>query len=239
MKALLYGVCLQWRLDLRNKGVFITYYVVPLVFFAFMGGIFASINVDSKNTLIQSMTVFGVTMGAILGAPEPLVEIYGSEVKKAYKIGGIPLWIGAANNFLSAFIHLFIMSMVIYFVAPAAFNAEVPANKPLYFASLAVFIAVCLSVGTVLGLSVKGTSRLTMISQLIFLPSIMLSGIMLPENMLPKILETVGKIFPATWGYKLMINSELDIWILIPLLVIFVIMVLASCFRLTKNCFYS
>jgi hypothetical protein len=40
MSAFLYGVVLQWKLDFRNKGVLLTYYVVPLVFFAFMGGIF-------------------------------------------------------------------------------------------------------------------------------------------------------------------------------------------------------
>lgn len=37
MNAFLYGVALQWKLDLRNKGILLSYYIVPLVFFAFMG----------------------------------------------------------------------------------------------------------------------------------------------------------------------------------------------------------
>ena len=45
---------------------------------------------------------------------------------------------------------------------------------------------------------------LTMVSQLIFLPSIMLSGIMFPINLLPRFFEEAGKIFPAAWGYRLM-----------------------------------
>lgn len=234
MNAFLYGVILQWKLDFRNKGVLLTYYVVPLVFFAFMGGIFSSINPTAKDTLIQSMTVFGVTMGAILGAPAPLVELYGSEIKKAYKVGGIPLWVASINNFISAFVHLFIMSLVLFTVAPLAFDAKTPANLTQYFLSLAIFIIVSLAVGTVLGLFIKNTARLTMVSQFIFLPSIMLSGIMFPANMLPKVLGNVGQIFPATWGFKLMTNEIFDVNLLIPLVLILLVSTCISGYKLSK-----
>lgn len=234
MSAFLYGAALQWKLDLRNKGVLLTYYVVPLVFFAFMGGIFSSINPNAKDTLIQSMTVFGVTMGAILGAPTPLVELYGSEIKKAYKVGGIPLWAASINNFISAFVHLLIMSIMIFFIAPLAFHAKIPANLALYFLSLAIFIIVSLAVGTVLGLLIKSASKLTMASQLIFLPSIMLAGIMFPVNMLPKVLETVGTIFPAAWGFKIMTNEHFDVKLLMPLAAIMIVSICISGYKLSK-----
>lgn len=234
MVAFVYGVMLQWRLDLRNKGVLLTYYVVPLLFFGFMGAIFSSINPAAKDTLVQSMTIFGVTMGAILGAPTPLAELYGSEIKKAYKVGGIPLWTAAVNNFLSALVHLFIMSMVIYIVAPIAFQAKVPANAWVYFSSLAVFIIVSLSVGTVLGLFIKSASKLTMVSQLIFLPSLMLSGIMFPTNLLPQALESVGKIFPATWGMQMMTSDVFAFILYMPIVAILIVAVWASGYKLTK-----
>jgi ABC-2 type transport system permease protein len=220
MSAFLYGVALQWKLDLRNKGILLTYYVVPLLFFCFMGGIFTSINPTAKDTLIQSMTIFGVTMGAILGAPTPLVELYGSEIKKAYKVGDIPLWVGAANNFISAFVHIFLMSLVIFFIAPIAFHAKTPTNLPLYLISLLIFIVTSLSVGTVLGLFFKSTSKLTMVSQLIFLPSIMVSGIMFPSTMLPKVLQNLGKVFPATWGFEMMKQNGIIISTIFPLFII-------------------
>lgn len=199
-----------------------------------MGGIFSSISPSARDTLIQSMTVFGVTMGAILGAPAPLVEFYGSEIKKAYKIGGIPLWAVSINNFISAFVHLFLMSLVIFFISPLAFDVKVPANLFVYFLSLVMFIMVCLAVGTVLGLMIKSTSKLTMSSQFIFLPSIMLSGIMFPAKMLPKILETIGLIFPATWGFKLMTSKNFDARLLLPLVVILFASICISMFKLSK-----
>jgi len=220
MSAFFYGIILQWKVDLRNRFILLTYYIIPLVFFGFMGFIFSSINPVSKDTLIQSMTVFGVTMGAILGSPAPLVELYGSEMKKAYKVGGIPLWVIAANNFISAFIHLMIMSTVIFFAAPVVFGAKVPSNVPLYFLSLALFTVVCLALGTLPGLFLKSVSKLTLVSQAIFLPSLMLSGIMFPANLLPEALRYAGKIFPATWGFEMMSADAFDIKLLIPLVII-------------------
>lgn len=235
MNAFLYGVILQWKLDFRNKGVLLTYYVVPLVFFAFMGGIFSTINPTAKDTLIQSMTVFGVTMGAFLGAPAPLVELYGSEIKKAYRIGCIPLWIAAINNFISAFIHLFIMSIVIFIIAPLAFKAAIPENLALYFLSLVIFIVVSVTAGTVLGLFVQNASKLTIASQFIFLPSIMLAGIMFPANILPKMLQYIGEIFPATWGFRLMTSeSSFVIQALLPLGIILLVSALIGAHRLTN-----
>lgn len=234
MGGFLYGIALQWKLDLRNKGIIITYYIVPLVFFAFMGGIFTSIDPMAHKTLIQSMTVFGVSMGAIIGSPNPLVETFSSDIKKAYRVGNIPLWTAVANNFISGFIHLFIMSIVIFFVAPIAFKATVPSNTILYFSSLVLFIATCLSVGTVLGLVVKSLSKLTMISQFVFLPSIMLSGIMFPSNMLPEFLQGLGKIFPSTWGFENMIKSNFDSLTMLPLIVIFMICLLISLRKINR-----
>ena len=150
------------------------------------------------------MTVMGVSMGAMIGLPPSLAEIYGSDIRKMYKANGVPLYLGLVSVFLSAFIHLLIMSGIIYLTAPVLFHAELPANLPSYFGSLAVFIAVSLSVGSVLGLLVKSQAKLTMFSQLLFLPSIMLSGIMFPAELLPQTLTYAGKLLPAAWGYQMM-----------------------------------
>ncbi|WP_040210293.1 ABC transporter permease [Clostridium polynesiense] len=223
MDAFCYGICLQWKLDMRNKGVLLTYYIVPLVFFAFMGGIFSSIDPNSKNTLIQSMTVFSVSMGALLGAPIPLVEFFSSEIKKSYKVGGIPLWTVIINNFISGFIHLSLVSIIIFFTAPFVFDSAVPDNILLYFAVLLLFIISSLMIGTALGLFVKSISKLTMISQFVFLPSIMLSGIMFPVTMLPKAFDYAGKLFPSTWGFFSMCKDSFGDLSLGPLLMIIIV----------------
>ena len=146
----------------------------------------------------------GVSMGALIGLPPSLVEIYGGDIKKMYKANGVPLYFGLIPALLSTFLHLMLMSAVIYLAAPPAFGAAAPADPAAYFGALAVFTAASLSVGGVLGVAVRDQAKLTMFSQLVFLPSILLSGIMFPSELLPGVLGAAGRIFPASWGFCLM-----------------------------------
>lgn len=235
MSAFLYGLALQWKLDIRSKTLFVTCYLVPLLFFALMGGIFTSINPYMKDTLIQSMTVMGVSMAALIGLPPTIVEVYGSDIRKAYIANGFPLPVNLITMFLSTLIHLLIMCSIILVAAPLAFDAKLPENILTYYISLVLYVTVTLAVGCVLGLLVKNQSKLTMISQLFFLPSIMLSGIMFPADYLPKVLGLAGKLFPASWGYQLMLSGGLRTGNLVPLLVIFLIAVFGVAYLLIRS----
>jgi ABC-2 type transport system permease protein len=234
MGAFIYSVVLQWKLDFRNKGILLTYYIIPLIFFAFMGTIFTSIDPNAKETIIQTMSIFAITMGALLGAPTPLVELYGSEIKKAYKVGNIPLWMAAVSNFISAFVNILIVSIIIFFMAPIAFDATLPQNILVYFLALIVFIIACIMIGTVMGLFVKSVSKLTMVSQVVFLPSILLSGIMFPANMLPESLGYVGKIFPATHAMEVMTSATPKLTAFIPLIIIIAVTLGINLYKLSR-----
>lgn len=223
MKAFFYGAALQWKLDIRNKTLLLNCYLIPLVFFAIMGGIFTSVMPQAKDTLIQSMTIFGITMGALLGVPPSLVEIYSSDIKKVYQANGVPLALGAVLVNLSAFVHLLIMSGILYLAAPKMFDAATPKQPIVHFLCVAVFIVVSLGVASTIGLAVKDQTKTSMVSILIFLPSIMLSGIMFPVALLPKVFANVGKIFPATWGYTFMAENTLRMDSLMALVAILII----------------
>lgn len=234
MSAFLYGIGLQWKMNMRDKEMLIFYYIVPLVFYLMIGGVFTSIMPDIHKTLIQAMVVFGVTMGGVLGSPYPLVEVFGGEIKKSYQVGNIPLWTIVLGNYISAFLHLLIMSMVIFFTAPIIFDAVVPQNLSSYFIGLIVLILASLSVGTVFGLFIKSSAKIGMATQLVFLPSIMLSGIMFPASMLPEVLQYVGKIMPATWGFETMCQNKIAMPLLLPMGVMIVLLFGAAIFKLRK-----
>ena len=212
MNGFLYGITLQWKMDIRSKSLLVTCYIVPLIFFLLMGGIFTSVMPEMRSTLIQSMIVMNVSMGAFIGLPPSLTETYGSDVKKIYKANGVPLYSGLLTIFLSAFVHLMISCLIILLLAPILFEAALPAQLPFFFLALAIYIIVSLSIGSILGLAVKNQAKLTMTAQLVFLPSIMLSGIMFP------VVEATGRIFPASRGYRLMLDHGFcfeNLWYLI------------------------
>ena len=226
MNCFLYSLVLQWKLDIRSKSLLVTFYIVPLIFFLIMGGIFTSVIPEMGSTLIQSMIVMSVSMGAFLGLPPSLVEIYGSDIKKIYNANGVPIYLGLVTILLSAFVHLMMTCIVILLLAPILFKASLPTQLPIFLLSLTIYIIVSLSIGCILGLTLKNQAKLTMLAQLVFLPSIMLSGIMFPISLLPDFLQVIGHVFPAYWGYRLMLDKGLrlaNLWYLIPLTCIAVI----------------
>lgn len=236
MGAFLYGISLQWKMDIRSKTLLITCYIVPLLFFVLMGGIFTAVMPDAGKTLIQSMTVFGVSMGALIGLPPSLVEIYSGGIRKVYRVNGVPFCLGLVLTNISAFIHLFMMSVILYTAAPLAFGAEIPENPGAYFAGLAVFILISLSAASVIGLAVKDQTQTSMFSILVFLPSILLSGIMFPGELLPAGFEAVGKLFPAFWDYRLMTENTFRLEDVLPLLLIFAVAAFVCGILLGRAC---
>ena len=235
MNGFLYSVALQWKLDIRSKSLLVTYYIVPLIFFLLMGGIFTSVMPEMRTTLIQSMIVMSVSMGAFLGLPPSLVEIYGSDIKKIYNANGVPIYLGLVTILLSAFVHLMMICIVILLLAPILFKASLPTQLPIFLLSLTIYIVVSLSIGSILGLTLKNQAKLTMLAQLVFLPSIMLSGIMFPISLLPDFLQVIGHVFPAYWGYRLMLENGFSIENLLYMIFIFCIAVMTCILLLNKQ----
>ncbi len=219
MRAILYGIGLQFKFDIRSKSMLITCYLVPLIFFFFMSGIFTSVDPTATKTLISSMTVFTITMSALMGLPPALAEIYGTDVKKVYKANGAHVWFGIVTQFISSFIHTVIVCLIIFGVSPLIFKAELPSGLLRYFLSLVTLLAVTLSIGCIIGLLFKQQAKLTMIAMIIFLPSIMLSEIMFPADMLPQFMQYIAYAFPATIAFKAMTNFQ--VWHLPVLLGVF------------------
>ena len=233
MKAFLYGVGLQFKMDIRSKTMLITCYLVPLVFFFFMSGIFTSVDPTAVNTLIPSMSVFVITMSALIGVPPSLGEVYGGDIKKVYKANGVPLSLGVVTQFISSFIHTLIVCLIVFVVAPFVFKAKLPANLPLYFCSLVALLCVTLAIGCIIGLLVKTQAKQTMVAMIIFLPSVMLSGIMFPATMLPDFMQYLAYIFPATIGFQAM--TDLAIWHLPVLAILFAAFCAVIALILTKS----
>ena len=235
MNCFLYSLVLQWKLDIRSKSLLVTFYIVPLVFFLIMGGIFTSVIPEMGSTLIQSMIVMSVSMGAFLGLPPSLVEIYGSDIKKIYNANGVPVYFGLLTMVFSAFVHLMMTCIVILLLAPILFKAILPTQLAIFLLSLTIYIIVSLSIGCILGLTLKNQAKLTMLAQLVFLPSIMLSGIMFPISLLPDFLQLIGHVFPAYWGYRLMLENGFSIENLWYLILVSCIAVMTCILLLNKQ----
>lgn len=227
MKAFLYGIYVQWNLDIRNKEALLFYYLVPLLFYGFVGGFFLSVMPDFDTKIIVSMAVFGVTMGGILGSGMSVCTHYNSVLRKAYQVGNIPFWVYLAQNFISAFLHLMIMATIILISAPFIFDATLPISVLQFYIGIAGYSTICILLSSLLGLIFKSSNRMTMAAQCIFLPSILLSGTMVPLEMLNNSFKIVSNILPSSWIIQWLEGSAQYGWILlIGIIVVFTLVIL-------------
>jgi ABC-2 type transport system permease protein len=202
MKAFLNYLWIQFKMDLRDRGTLLNFYLVPLVFFFVMGAVFSSVTPLMKTTLAATMTIFAITMGAVMGTPSPLVKMRESGTMRAFKVNGISASAILTVQALSAFIHLFLVAVIIYFVSPLVFHSQLPVSAGAYFAIVAIYLLACIGIGLLIGVIAPNQSTTTMFSMIVFLPSLLLSGIMFPANMLPAALMWLGRLFPATYALQ-------------------------------------
>ncbi len=198
MRALGAHLWLQLRLDVREKGTLLNFYLVPLVFFFAMGAVFASIDPALRAVLAASMTVFAVTMGAIMGVPTPIVRMREAGTLRTLRVSGIPRRAVLAVQAVSAFFHLLCVSLVIFALAPLAFQAPLPQAPGLYFAVVAVLLFASIGLGLLIGVVARDQAFATMLSMIVFLPSVLLSGMMFPASLLPRVLRWLALALPAT-----------------------------------------
>lgn len=198
MTAFINHFAFEFRTGIRNKQLLLMNYLFPLGFFLMMGFVMAGINPLFLGTMTPAMAVFAVLAATLLGMPEPLVNARENGIFRSYKINGIPSISILVIPALTTMLHLVIVTVIITAVGPLLFDAPSPVNwlnYALVFAALAFAMA---GISVLIGV-VSPSSRVTILySQLLFIPSILLSGMMFPYDMLPDAAGKVAQLLPAT-----------------------------------------
>ena len=144
------------------------------------------------------MSLFAISMGAVLGVPPPILKMRESGTLRAFRVNGIPGEAILFSQGISAFLHLCLVTAVITVTAPIIYGASRPDNYFIYTAIMMLMIIASIILGLMIGVVAKNTAMSITLSQLVFLPSLMLGGLMFPSTMLPKPLMYLGRILPAT-----------------------------------------
>jgi ABC-2 type transport system permease protein len=183
---------------IRNKNLLLMNYMFPLGFFLLMGFIMPEINPFFRETMIPSMITFAVLATTLLGLPDPLVNARESGIFRSYKINGVP----AANILfiagLTTGLHTAIVSIIIAFSAPILFDANVPSNALYLFITMVALSLACSGIGILIGVISPSTRITVLYSQVIFVSSVLLGGLMVSFSLLPETAQTIAQLLPAT-----------------------------------------
>ena len=198
MTAFIHHFSFEFRTGIRNKQLLLMNYLCPLGFFLMMGFVMGSINPLFLETMTPAMATFAVLAATLLGIPDPLVNARENGIYRSYKINGIPSISILVIPALTTMLHLVIVSAIISGLSPLLFDAPLPANWGYYTLVFAALAFAMSGISVLIGV-VAPNSRVTVLySQLLFIPSILLSGMMFPYDMLPDVAGKIAQLFPAT-----------------------------------------
>jgi ABC-2 type transport system permease protein len=198
MSAFTHHVIFELRTGIRNKNLLLMNYLFPLGLYLMMSLIMPSVNPLFRDTIIPSMTCFGILAATLLGLPDPLVNAREAGIFRSYKINGVPPLNILLIPTLSTILHILVVSLIIMITAPVFFGAPLPTDISI-FLLIVLATAVALSgLSVLIGVLAPNTRLTVLYSQAFFLPSMIIGGIMLPYSMLPGAASKIALLLPAT-----------------------------------------
>jgi ABC-2 type transport system permease protein len=198
MNAFLHHFSFEFRTGIRNRQLLFMNYLFPLGVYILIGLIMVQINPLFADTAISSMGVFAITAVGLLGIPDPLVTAREAGIFRSYKINGVPSISILTIPGLTTSLHLLVVIAIIVFTAPLLMDAPLPVDWLGFALALLATLFALVGLGLLIGV-VSASTRMTVLwSQLIFLPSMLIGGIMMPYDFLPETVQRISLILPPS-----------------------------------------
>src|ERR1700761_1783702 len=203
MKPYIAQIKSNLRLMGRDRSVLFFSYMFPLVFFF----IFAQMMSGRQSAaamaqVIAMVIIIGVLGNGFFGARMRAVQDRETNVLRRFKVapvGPAPIIVASLVSGLVAFLP----SVILFFVfARFIYHMPVPTNV------LSILLFVCIgviafrSLGMIVASVVNSAQEGAIVTQLLYIPMLFLSGATFPVSIMPIWVQTVAQFLPATYLYQ-------------------------------------
>jgi ABC-2 type transport system permease protein len=224
MTAFINHFLFEFKTGIRNKQLLFMNYLFPLGIYLMLGFIFPQINPPFLETMIPAMVMFAILAATFLGIPDPIVSARENGIFRSYKINGVPSASILAIPALTTILHLAVVAALITISAPLLFDAPLPPHLLNYIVVFLAATFACTGLAVLIGV-ISSTTRMTVLwSQLVFLPSMLLGGIMMPSSFLPESVARVSTLLPPAHAMNALnalamgLETAFDSWISVIIL---------------------
>ncbi len=197
MTAFTHHLLFEFRAVLRDKTQLLMNYLFPLLFYAMMGLLMGQINPWFKTVMVPAMVIFSILASTTLALPGPMVAAREAGIYRSYKVNGVPAMSILIIPVLTAVLSVSIVTAIIALTAPLLFDGQAPTNWPGF---ILVFLAANIAsagLGALIGVVATDDRATVLLSQVIFLPSMLLGGLMMSASALPGALARISRLLPA------------------------------------------
>jgi ABC-2 type transport system permease protein len=198
MSAFTHYLSYDFKNGLRDKSLLLMNYLFPLGLFIMMGFLMSGVNPAFNETIIPAMIIVAIMSITLLGMPSPIVSDRIQGVYRSFKINGIPAAHILSIPPLGNLLHILLVSAIITALSIPLFNAGLPVNWAFFIGVDIVAFFAMAGLGMLIGVISTNERTTILYSQLFFLPSMILSGLMMPFDMLSPAMQRVSLLLPAT-----------------------------------------
>lgn len=202
MKAFAVHARIDFAMGLRNRTLLLMHYLMPLGFYVVVGAIMTAINPLFGPQMIPAMIVFAILCSTLLGLPTPLIEAREANILRTYRIHGMGARPLLAIPALATGIHMTIVAALIIVTAPWLFGAPLPVRWLPFALVFGLALACHIGLGLLIGVIAANSRVAVLWQQVLYLPSMLLGGLMVPLDMLPGTLGRVARLLPASYAME-------------------------------------
>ncbi len=201
MTAFFNHLAYDFRTGLRDKSLMLMNYLFPLFFYVLMGLLMGNINPGYRETMVPASILVAMMAGMVLGLPNPVVAARDSGIFRSFKINGVPAFSIVIIPVLGVTLHMLIVSAIITLTSRPFFGGRLPVDGLAFVGVLLASALALAGAGMLIGVIASNSRATVLLGQTIFLPSMILGGVMMPSSLLPEGLKRVAMLLPT--GYAM------------------------------------
>ena len=199
MKAFLAFLRFDLVLAARNRAVLFFNYVFPLIFFFAFSTMFGARRGGVIVLVVTMVLVIGILGSGFFGAGMRAVQEREENILRRFKVTPItpvPLLLAS----IVAGVILYLPSVVLMLLlAHTLYGMPIPANLFSLFLFICLSAATFRSLGLIIASVVNSMQESNIITQILYMPMLFLSGATFPLTLMPTWLQIVTQFIPATY----------------------------------------
>ena len=210
MNALLHHFSYDFKAGIRDRSRLLMFYLFPLVFFFLVGGLMSLLNPGFRQTMIPAMVLFAFMCAALLSLPGALVTAREEGVFRSYRINGVPAGSIISIPVLGTLVHMVIVGIIVTLAGIQVFSGAAPTDAAGFIAGALLSYSAYAGIGVLIGVAAGSPTAAVLIAQILYIPSIILGGLMVPASVLPAALQRIALLLPATHCMAVMTGFGAD-----------------------------
>lgn len=204
MKAFAVHFAAEFRAGYADRSRLFMNYLFPLTVFLLLATLMTGVNPLFKTQMIPAMILFATMSSCLLFLSSSWIAQREAGIYRSFRINGVPardiLFAPAAATLA----HLAVVSLLVVLLGHLVFGAPLPERPGLFLLGWLLSALALEGIAMAIGVTLADQRSGMLVSQFIFLPSILLGGLMMPADLVPRGLAALARVFPAPWAMEAM-----------------------------------